>query len=231
MTTASAPRHQNQNGVTRPASGTVTGRVWDFADELQRMMGRPPSRSEVMAKGAAAGINDNTVHTQYGHWRRFHGLRGRLSEPSATPGAVAVETRIVKKLANQVVGNAGLYYVCYRLSLAGWNAMPTSRNAKGIDILAYNQAGDDFRTIQVKALSKRNPVPLGTVLPAFIAQHIVICQGVLKEPPRCFVLSGEDVRRRAHRGFKDGQESYWLQPKAYEEFLDKWDRIGSGCEG
>ncbi len=184
-----------------------------------------------MATGTTAGINENTVHTQYGHWRRFHGLRGRVSQPSAAPGAGVVETRIVKKLSNQVVGNAELYYVCYRLSLAGWNAMPTSRNAKGIDILAYNQAGDDFRTVQVKSLSKRNPVPLGTVLPAFIAQHIVICQRVLDEPPRCFVLSGEDVRQRAHPALKDGQESYWLQPKAYEEFLDRWDRIGSGCDG
>jgi hypothetical protein len=32
-------------------------------------------------------------------------------------------------VSNQIVGNIGLYYVCYRLSCFGWNAMPTARNA------------------------------------------------------------------------------------------------------
>ncbi len=30
---------------------------------------------------------------------------------------------------NQVVGNVGLFYVCYKLSRLGWNVMPTARNA------------------------------------------------------------------------------------------------------
>jgi hypothetical protein len=220
-----------QNGVTRPKPGTVTGRVWEIADEVSKAAGVAAVRKGVIAKGRAEGINEATLSTQYGHWRRFHGFSKAAETTTNAPGGEAIERRILKKLSNQVVGNAGLYYVCYRLSLAGWNAMPTSRNARGIDILAYNQAGDRFLTIQVKALSKRNPVPLGLTLPVFSAQHIVICQRVLSEPPRCFVLSGEDVRQRAHRGLKEGKESYWLQPKAYEEFLDRWDRIGSGLEG
>ena len=40
--------------------------------------------------------------------------------------------------SGQVVGNIGMYYAAYRLSLMGWNVMPTSRNAKGIDLLAYD---------------------------------------------------------------------------------------------
>gem|GEM_PF-3520205 len=39
----------------------------------------------------------------------------------------------------QVTGNIGLYYACYQLSRMGWNAMPTARNARGIDIIAYNR--------------------------------------------------------------------------------------------
>jgi hypothetical protein len=34
-------------------------------------------------------------------------------------------------LEPQIIGNAGLYYWCYRLSLLGWNVMPTARNARG----------------------------------------------------------------------------------------------------
>ena len=51
---------------------------------------------------------------------------------------------------NQLVGNIGLYYVCYELSRRGWNAMPTSRNARGVDVVIYNQAGTESHTIQSK---------------------------------------------------------------------------------
>ena len=52
----------------------------------------------------------------------------------------------------QIVGNIGMYYVCYLLSTKGWNAMPTARNAKGIDIVAYSEKGK-CKTIQVKTFS------------------------------------------------------------------------------
>jgi hypothetical protein len=40
--------------------------------------------------------------------------------------------------------------------------MPTSRNARGIDLLIYNADAHDYKGIQVKALSKlKPPVPLG----------------------------------------------------------------------
>ena len=43
---------------------------------------------------------------------------------------------------SQVVGNAGMYFAAYRLSRRGWNVMPTSRNARGIDLLAYDAAAN-----------------------------------------------------------------------------------------
>ena len=64
----------------------------------------------------------------------------------------------------QIVGNIGLYYVCFKLSELGWNVMPTSRNARGIDVICFSMDGTRMLTIQVKSLSKRNPVPLGTDL-------------------------------------------------------------------
>lgn len=42
-----------------------------------------------------------------------------------------------QKINQQIVGNKGLYYCYYQLSLLGWNVMPTARNARGIDIVAY----------------------------------------------------------------------------------------------
>jgi hypothetical protein len=44
-----------------------------------------------------------------------------------------------QKMNTQVVGNIGLYYVCYHLSRLGLNAMPTSRNAKGIKVSFWLQ--------------------------------------------------------------------------------------------
>jgi hypothetical protein len=55
----------------------------------------------------------------------------------------------------QVTGNIGLYYTCYHLSRMGWNAMPTARNARGVDIIAYSHDCSKMIGVQVKTLSKR----------------------------------------------------------------------------
>ena len=131
---------------------------------------------------------------------------------------------------NQVVGNVGLFYVCYRLSRLGWNVMPTARNAKGIDILIYSEDAATTHTIQVKALSQRSPVPLGRKLEGIFGDFFIVCRNVVLDMPECFVLTPAEVRALAHRGEKDDNVSYWLQPKQYEtlQFRDKWDRIGNG---
>jgi len=135
-----------------------------------------------------------------------------------------------RKLPNSVVGNVGLYYVCYRLSRMGWNVMPTARNAKGVDLLAYSDDARKVHSVQVKALSKRAPVPLGTGLEQFFADFVVVCRHALTNAPECFVLTPQEVSRLAHRGVKDGRVSFWLQPKQYEssEFREAWHRIGEG---
>ena len=48
------------------------------------------------------------------------------------------------KFDKQETANIGLYYACYKLSLKGWNVMPTARNARGIDIIAYNKYGTQY---------------------------------------------------------------------------------------
>lgn len=133
------------------------------------------------------------------------------------------------KLNTQIIGNAGLYFACYRLSLLGWNAMPTTRNARGIDVVAYSRDGKQYVGIQVKSLSKRSPVPLGTTLDNLMGDYWVIISKVISEPT-AFILSPDEIRRLAHRGEKDGRVSFWLQPNAYDtkEFIEAWDRIGRG---
>jgi hypothetical protein len=137
----------------------------------------------------------------------------------------------VERIANrQVVGNVGLFFVCYRLSRFGWNVMPTTRNARGVDILIYSQESSPkerrTKTIQVKTISKeRDSVPLGKKSHSF-ADVVIVCRNI-RPMPECFILKPEEVCRLA---YKDRKSNYWLKPCAYavEEFRENWNRIGSG---
>ena len=133
------------------------------------------------------------------------------------------------KSSKQIVGNAGLFYVCYELSKRGWNCLPTTRNAKGVDVVIYSQDAKKSYTIQVKALSKRNPVPFGKK-PNLIADFVAVVINVMDEEklPEVFIIKTEDVKKRLHKGEKNGRVSYWLQPKDYEEYKGKWEIIGDG---
>lgn len=129
----------------------------------------------------------------------------------------------------QLTGNAGLYYCCYHLSLLGWNVMPTARNARGVDIIAYSQDASRKLAVQVKALSKRNPVPLGTTLDKVMGDFWIIVIRVTSSPSACILLPSE-VKELAARNEIDGRVSFWLQPTSYDQdnFKEKWDRIGRG---
>lgn len=133
------------------------------------------------------------------------------------------------KADNQITGNIGLYYTCFKLSRMGWNVLPTARNARGIDIIAYNQDGTNFIGVQVKALSKRNPVPIGASIDKIMGDFWIIITNVANEP-NAFILLPEEVKEKAHRGEKDGRVSYWLQPSSYDsdDFREAWHRIGHG---
>jgi len=128
---------------------------------------------------------------------------------------------------HQVIGNIGLYWTCYHLSRMGWNAMPTARNARGVDIIAYNQDCSVMVGIQVKTLSRKNPVPLGNSLDRIMGDFWVIVNEAASQP-QSYVLLPSEVKELAHRGEKDGSVSYWLQPPAYctPEFHEAWRRIG-----
>jgi hypothetical protein len=131
------------------------------------------------------------------------------------------------KASTQIVGNSGLYLACYELSQRGWNVMPTARNARGVDIIAYDADATSFWGLQVKALSKKAPVPLGLSLEKVMGDFWIVINNLASEP-QAYILTPDEVKKRAHRGEKDGRVSFWLQPKYYavDEFKDAWERIG-----
>ena len=138
---------------------------------------------------------------------------------------------MTKRLPPQIVGNAGLFYVCHKLSALGWNAMPTSRNARGVDVMCFSVDGKKTLLIQVKSLSKRYPVPLGKDLKRLMGDYWVIVTAATGKSPICYILTPAQVRHLAHRNEKDGKVSYWLQPQSYavDDYHENWDLIGRGC--
>jgi hypothetical protein len=105
--------------------------------------------------------------------------------------------------------------------------MPTSRNARGIDILVYNLDASEVVSIQVKALSKRAPVPLGNDLKKLMGDFWIIVSN-LENNPECYILSPEEVKAASLMRDKEGKVSYWLPLHSYQkpEFREAWSRIG-----
>jgi hypothetical protein len=132
-----------------------------------------------------------------------------------------------RKISNQLVGNTGLFYVCYELSKRGWNCLPTTRNARGVDIIIYDLDGERKLTIQVKTLSKKNPVPFGSKLEV-MADFVIICAEIFSESPKVYILKREEVKKMVKKMMKDNRVSYWLQPKDYERYRNRWEVIGKG---
>jgi hypothetical protein len=104
---------------------------------------------------------------------------------------IMTNSEISPKSPNQLVGNMGLFHVCYELSKRGWNCLPTSRNAKGIDLVIYSQDAKKMLTIQVKSLSHKNPVPFGKTQ-NMMAEFLIVC--VLLESP--VNISSKQKRQR-----------------------------------
>ena len=63
-----------QNGIPRPTVGTTSGMVWQIAENISESLNAPAPRKDVIAVTTEKGINEATAATQYGRWRKFHGL-------------------------------------------------------------------------------------------------------------------------------------------------------------
>lgn len=107
--------------------------------------------------------------------------------------------------------------------------MPTVRNARGADLYAACEDESRVLPIQSKALSKRNPVPLGGSLDTLRSEWWIITVNANTAAPTCFVMRLDEVKAAAHRGVNaEGKVSYWLQPKAYSlpKYEEAWFRLG-----
>lgn len=70
---AKAASRVEKNGIVRPMTG-ATKKVWDIADAISAETKAPAERAAVIERAKAEGINEGTINTQYGRWRKYHGL-------------------------------------------------------------------------------------------------------------------------------------------------------------
>ena len=105
--------------------------------------------------------------------------------------------------------------------------MPTSRNARAIDNVAYTGDGDRYSGVQVKALSKRSAVGLGNSQDKVGGDFWIIVVGATSIPV-ANVMTADEVRTMATRD-RGPNGAYWLEPKTYEQgvFREAWGRLSS----
>ncbi len=101
--------------------------------------------------------------------------------------------------------------------------MPTSRNARGIDIIAYKEGVKGFRALQVKTLGKGTNVSIKSLKKVEGDFWIVV--NITPNPPFTFVLLPSEVKKLST---KYGDQ-FWLKAQAYNQarFKDAWNRIES----
>ncbi len=131
-------------------------------------------------------------------------------------------------MQSQIVGNVGLYQVCAELSKRGFNVMPTARNAKGVDIVGYDENGKAF-TVQVKTLTKRNAIPLTGNGSHLMADYfvVVVLEGKYSG---MYVWTREEMRKANISIFtgKDGKKQHWFESKVWTKdaaSANAWEKI------
>ncbi|MEK1887547.1 MAG: hypothetical protein AAAB35_08235 [Phyllobacterium sp.] len=63
-----------RNGFVRPEAGTLTGLVWDLADEHYENSGKVPTVRQIVQQymSRVQGAKETTCRTQYWRWIQYH---------------------------------------------------------------------------------------------------------------------------------------------------------------
>ena len=127
-------------------------------------------------------------------------------------------------LPKQMVGNIGLYYVCYEMSRRGWYVLPTTRNTRGVDLVAYNEDWSQSITIQVKCLSKaKQAVGFGKEPLKFLADFLIVVEALLNRgsEPSVYIIPKHAIEPLINI---DGAGNVWIEHKrwAQPKFQNNW---------
>lgn len=135
----------------------------------------------------------------------------------------------MKKINSVLLGDAGEYYVAFRLAAMGINPALMSRNSKGVDILATDN-GQNVISIQVKSSrGKNNPRrwDVGNHCPKPSASFFYVFLNIFDESGEnieCFVIPSRFVAEKVSWG-DSKRTTFHLQNEHAAQFNNNWDPI------
>lgn len=100
-----APREQ-RNGVPTPKPGTITAQLWAIFDARSEALGRAAAIGDVFEEAVAADIKEASVRAGYAHWRKYHGIAGRVMSQAEMDAKAAKEKEEAEKAAAKAAKEA-----------------------------------------------------------------------------------------------------------------------------
>jgi len=138
------------------------------------------------------------------------------------------ERRTPMPSKGQLTGMTGVFLVSAELARRGFIACPTSRSARGADILVTDQNCKHACSLQVKTNGKSssfwllNPHAKEMVAPT----HLYVLVNIRKDRSEFFVVPSRVVARKMDV-VKQGKSTWYsISRKNIREFEDKWDLVG-----
>jgi len=92
--------------------------------------------------------------------------------------------------------------------------MPTTRNARGSDLIVISGDETIFFGVQSKALGKRHAIPLERHIENLRSEWWVITVHANSDNPICYIMKLNEVRALASQDKNGG--AFWLEPRAYD---------------
>lgn len=80
------------------------------------------------------------------------------------------------------------------------------------------------KTVRIRTLSKRNPVPMGHTLLNYDEDLLLICRNLDYEP-EFYIIPMEEAIKKTSRKIKNGVESFWIEPPDYKDYQNNWNAL------
>jgi len=122
----------------------------------------------------------------------------------------------------QLIGNAGIFYVSYKLTTLGWNVLITSRNTKGPDMVIISRSGKEQHTVQIKS-SIRNcrTVNVGNPKNFRMSDFAVLCVNLKSGDPSMYISKTTDFILNSSKA------GHYIKPKDYIKYKNNFKVLGT----
>lgn len=124
----------------------------------------------------------------------------------------------MRSINKALIGQYGVYHVASILCWMGYNAVPTSRNTKAVDLIVHNPRNDKAVGIQVKTMRQQHkkdpskdfyavmnviPAEMDKVKNKFSNPFVFVYIPMGEKPnPRCFIVPKEEVFKLCEEHWK-----------------------------